>query len=354
MSYPTMISQHTDYVLPAEWDVQSGVQMTWPHAATDWLPYLEDITHTCVEMARAIVRHEPLLIVVPDPEPVKALLYDEIDAQWHSRLRFFACPTNDPWARDHAVLTLVSPDGRVLPLDFKFNGWGKKFPSALDNQINSRLAAAGIFSVAPENHTDFVLEGGSIESDGHGTIFTTTQCLLASNRNLPCEKASIVAQLTVSLRANNIIWLDHGKLIGDDTDGHIDTIVRTAPNDTLLYIGCDDADDEQFDDFRALEQQLRSLRKADGKPYRLLRLPMPNAIFDGSERLPATYANFLIINGAVLCPTYRQPRKDAEAMETIAQAYPDREIIGIDSCTIIRQHGSIHCMTMQFPAGLLR
>ena len=353
MSKQTMKSHHTDYVLPAEWSEQSGVQMTWPHAATDWLPYLEDITHTCVEMARVIVRYEPLLIVIPDPAPVKARLYDEIDARWHSRLHFFACPTNDTWARDHAVLTLIASDGRVLPLDFKFNGWGEKFPSVLDNTINSRLAAAGFFSVVPEDHTDFVLEGGSIESDGRGTIFTTSQCLLAKNRNFPCKKSFIEAQLKAYLRAKRVVWLDHGNLIGDDTDGHIDTIVRTAPDDTLLYIGCNDADDEQFDDFRALEQQLMALRKADGKPYKLLKLPMPEAIFDGQERLPATYANFLIINGAVLCPTYNQPRKDVEAMKTIAQAYPGREVIGIDACTIIRQHGSVHCLTMQFPRGLL-
>ena len=198
-----------------------------------------------------------------------------------------------------------------------------------------------------------MLEGGSIESDGRGTIFTTSQCLLAKNRNFPCKKSFIEAQLKAYLRAKRVVWLDHGNLIGDDTDGHIDTIVRTAPDDTLLYIGCNDADDEQFDDFWALEQQLMTLRTADGKPYKLLKLPMPEAIFDGQERLPATYANFLIINGAVLCPTYNQPRKDVEAMKTIAQAYPGREVIGIDARTIIRQHGSVHCLTMQFPRGLL-
>ena len=176
---------------------------------------------------------------------------------------------------------------------------------------------------------------------------------MAKNRNFPCKKSFIEAQLKAYLRAKRVVWLDHGNLIGDDTDGHIDTIVRTAPDDTLLYIGCNDADDEQFDDFRALEQQLMALRKADGKPYKLLKLPMPEAIFDGQERLPATYANFLIINGAVLCPTYNQPRKDVEAMKTIAQAYPGREVIGIDARTIIRQHGSVHCLTMQFPRGLL-
>ena len=220
-----------------------------------------------------------------------------------------------------------------------------------------------------ERHQDFVLEGGSIESDGRGTIVTTSQCLLAPNRNQPLTQAEIEAELKRRLRAERVVWLDHGNLVGDDTDGHIDTIVRCAPDDTLLYVGCDDENDEQFADFQALEQQLKSLRTADGKPYRLLRLPMPEAIFEEGEtrneeretrneergarneergeRLPATYANFLILNGAVLAPVYGQPANDAEALRVIGEAFPDRDIIPIDARTIIRQHGSIHCLTMQ-------
>lgn len=173
---------------------------------------------------------------------------------------------------------------------------------------------------------------------------------MAPHRNQPLTKEDIDQKLRSFFpNINHIVWLDYGQLAGDDTDGHIDTIVRIAPNDTLLYIRCDDPQDEHYDDFHHLEEQLQGLRTPEGQPYRLLPLPMPNAIYDDGERLPATHANFLILNGAVLVPTYNQPEKDKRAMEQIQLAFPDREIIGIDSRTIIRQHGSIHCLTMQLP-----
>ena len=234
-------------------------------------------------------------------------------------------------------------------LDFRFNGWGEKFPAALDNQITSKMAAQGLFQYPVENHDDFVLEGGSIESNGEGIIFTTSICLLAPHRNQPLTREEIETQLLQRLHAQHIIWLDHGNLIGDDTDGHIDTIVRIAPHDTLLYVGCDDEGDPQYEDFQALEQQLRTLRTPDGHPYRLLRLPMPHPIFDDGERLPATYANFVILNGAVLVPTYNQPDLDSIACETISLAFPGLDIIGIDARVVVRQHGSLHCLTMQYP-----
>lgn len=235
-------------------------------------------------------------------------------------------------------------------LDFCFNGWGEKFAAEKDNRINRQLHGAGLLQGVLESHKDFVLEGGSIESDGERTLFTTTSCLMAPHRNQPLTQEDIDKQLRLFFpNVERVIWLDYGQLAGDDTDGHIDTIVRIAPNNTLLYIGCDDKEDEHYEDFRLLEEQLKQLRTLNGEPYRLLRLPMPDAIYDDDERLPATHANFLIINGAVLVPTYNQPEKDKAALDTIQEAFPDREIIGIDSRTIIRQHGSIHCLTMQVP-----
>ncbi|MBQ7421771.1 MAG: agmatine deiminase family protein [Prevotella sp.] len=340
----------SNYRLPAEWERQCAVQLTWPHKATDWSPMLDEITAVYIEMAREIARRERLIIVCNDsPELLKTLLKKRLDAEMLGNITFAQCATNDTWARDHGFLTLVAPTLQPLLLDFRFNGWGDKFPSELDNAINRRLYDGGVVGGIYENHLDFVLEGGSIESDGRGTVFTTSQCLLAPNRNQPLTQAEIEAQLKRRLRADRIVWLDHGRLIGDDTDGHIDTIVRLAPGDTLLYIGCEDDRDEQFSDFLALEMQLKALRTTDGRPYRLLKLPMTDAVFDDGERLPATHANFLVINNAVLVPTYNQPAKDAEAMRIIGKAFPDREIIGIDSRPIIRQHGSIHCCTMQFP-----
>lgn len=284
---------------------------------------LEEITATYEEMAREIRKREDLLIVGE--------------------------PSNDTWARDHGFISLVDDQGGRRLLDFKFNGWGEKFPAELDNAINRRLYDEGKISGEYIDCLDFVLEGGSIESDGKGTIFTTSGCLLAPHRNQPLSQAEIEARLKQELCAERVIWIDHGHLTGDDTDGHIDTLVRICPDDTLLYIGCDDPEDEQYKDLRLMEEQLKTFRTLEGKPYRLLKLPMPRPILFEGERLPATYANFLVINGAVLCPTYDQPDLDAEALRLIGEAFPDREIVGIDCQSIIKQHGSLHCCTMQYP-----
>jgi agmatine/peptidylarginine deiminase len=334
-----MTNNH-DYRLPAEWEPQSGIQLTWPHGNTDWAPMLKQIEKTYHEMAREIEKREPLLIVGP--------------------------PTNDTWARDHGFITLMptvqDPATASQPrlLDFCFNGWGKKFPAKLDNALNRRLFDEGRFNGEYVDHLDFVLEGGSIESDGQGTIFTTTCCLMAPNRNQPLTKDEIEERLKEYLCAKRVLWIDHGQLTGDDTDGHIDTLVRVCPEDTLVYVGCDDTDDEQYEELRLMEEQLRTFRTIDGRPYRLLKLPMPRPIYEyyphrrqrKRERLPATYANFLVINDAVLCPTYHQADLDELALSVIAKAFPGREIVGIDCRTVIRQHGSLHCCTMQFPEGV--
>ena len=341
--------------LPAEWEPQSAIQLTWPHGQTDWASCLDDITKTFVELATVIARFEPVLIVMPDEEHITRFRQQLPE----KNILFAICPSNDTWARDHAFITVEEQHGNERKkafrlLDFQFNGWGEKFPAELDNAINARLYDKELFNGTYENHLDFVLEGGSIESDGKGTVFTTSQCLLAPHRNQPLNRIEIDKQLCERLGAERIVWLEHGNLIGDDTDGHIDTTVRCAPNNTLLYIRCDDAKDEHYEDFLWLEQQLKELRTIDGKPYRLIPLPFPDAIFEEGERLPATYANFLIVNGAVICPTYAQPKKDRMALNAIKQAFPQYEIIGIDARTIVRQHGSIHCLTMQYPEGTIR
>ena len=349
-------NENHSFRLPAEWEPQSGIILIWPHEDTDWRPYLNEITEVYLQMADAITCFEPLLITVHDTEKVHSLLAERLTEGQMKRVTLFACDNNDTWARDVAPISLVSdkdPKGSLQALrllDFCFNGWGEKFAAEKDNRINRQLYDAGLLQGVLENHKDFVLEGGSIESDGDRTLFTTTGCLMAPHRNQPLTQEEIDKRLRLFFpNVERVVWLDYGQLAGDDTDGHIDTIVRVAPNHTLLYIGCDDKEDEHYEDFRLLEEQLKQLRTIDGDPYHLLRLPMPDAIYDDGERLPATHANFLIINGAVLVPTYNQPEKDKVALDIIQEAFPDREIIGIDSRTIIRQHGSIHCLTMQLP-----
>ena len=312
--------------MPAEWEPQWGVQLTWPHANTDWAPMLDEITKTYEEMAAAISSRENLLIVTPED-----------------------MATNDTWARDHGFITLIDDKGHARLLDFCFNGWGEKFAAELDNAINRKLYDEGKVQGEYVDCLDFVLEGGSIESDGKGTVFTTTGCLMAPHRNQPMTQAEIEERLKHELHAERIVWINYGSLVGDDTDGHIDTLVRICPDDTLLYMGCDDPADEQYEELRLMEEELRSLRTLEGKSYRLIKLPMPRPIIFEGERLPATYANFLVINGAVLVPTYNQPDLDTEALRLVGEAFPEREIVGIDCCSIIKQHGSLHCCTMQIP-----
>ena len=335
--------------MPAEWHSQQMVQLTWPHENTDWNYMLQEVEACYIELAAAISSREHLLIVAPDVEKVRATLKKNNVST--SNITFFECDTNDTWARDHGFITLL---GNNVPhyVDFCFNGWGRKFEASLDNAINGKMYDAGIVKGEYEDCTSFVLEGGSIESDGKGTILTTSQCLLAPHRNQPMEKEDIEKCLLNMLHAKRVLWLDYGNLIGDDTDGHVDTVARLAPNDTIVYMQCSDKDDEQYTDLCEMEKQIAALRTADGKPYRMLALPSPTPIFDeDNERLPATYANFLVINGAVLYPTYAQPANDALAAEVLKVAFPGREIVGIDCRALIKQHGSLHCVTMQYPKG---
>jgi len=212
--------------MPAEWEPQSAVQLTWPHSDTDWAPMLDEVLLTYREMAREISRRERLIIVAPEGKAPGML--------------HVVCPTNDTWARDHGFITVVdekrnadgSADSETVLLDFRFNGWGEKFEADLDNAINRRLYDVGEVEGRYEPHLDFVLEGGSIESDGRGTVFTTRCCLMAPHRNQPLTQAEIEERLKTYLGAERIVWLNHGSLIGDDTDGHIDTMVRIAPDDT--------------------------------------------------------------------------------------------------------------------------
>lgn len=337
-------------LLPAEWALQSGIQLTWPHAGTDWAYMLGEVQECFVNIASEIARREILLIVTPEPEEVKKQIAGRVNID---NVRFLECETNDTWARDHGAITMTDTDGPSL-LDFTFNGWGLKFASDKDNCITRRAVEVGALKGRYTNHLGFVLEGGSIESDGQGTLLTTSECLLSPNRNGQLNKVEIEEFLRSTFHLERVLWLDYGYLAGDDTDSHIDTLARFCSPDTIAYVQCCDKEDEHYEALRQMEEQLKSFRTLSGEPYRLLPLPMADKIEVDGERLPATYANFLIMNEAVLYPTYSQPENDLRAREVLEQAFPRHEIIGIDCRALIKQHGSLHCVTMQYPVGVLR
>ncbi|TYO99922.1 agmatine deiminase [Geothermobacter ehrlichii] len=335
--------------LPAEWERQDGVLIAWPHAATDWADCLDRVEPVFIELARAICARETLLVATPEPERVKKRLAQAGIAP--DRVRLAKVPTNDTWCRDFGPVTILRETGPQL-LDFGFNAWGLKFAADLDNQVTRRLHRLGFFGDTPLSVQGLVLEGGSIETDGAGTLLTTSRCLLNPNRNPHLSRGEIEARLCSQLGIDRVHWLDHGWLAGDDTDAHIDTLARFAPNDTIVHIACDDPQDEHYADLATMAGELARLRTRSGAPYRLLPLPWPRAVYDRNRRLPASYANFLIINDAVLVPLYDDPA-DERALEVIAEAYPGREIIGIDARPLITQGGAIHCLTMQLPQGVL-
>lgn len=375
--------------LPAEWYPQSGVQLTWPHANTDWAELLPEVDDCFVRIALEVLAHEEkLLIVTPEPARIQRLLHERIPSRLLPQVRYFECPTNDTWARDHAFLTLITEEGPRL-LDFQFNGWGNKFPAELDNQICRRMVdganeadgadgangangtngtngadevigaeGSSLLRGVYEPHLDFVLEGGSIESDGRGTLMTTSECLLSAQRNPSLNQQEIERCLLHFFHAQRVLWVDHGYLAGDDTDSHIDTLARFCPNDTIVYVQCTDPADEHYEELRAMEEQLKTfsvMGDAVGEGYHLIPLPLPAPIYDPEDghRLPATYANFLILNRAVLLPTYGQPELDELARRQLQKAFPRYDVVPVDCRVLIRQHGSLHCSTMQYPAGVL-
>ena len=335
--------------LPAEWEEQDGVLLAWPYENTDWEPILEHVEPVFAAIIAAISRFERVVLLAADDTAVKAMLLAAgADLQ---KITFVKLPVNDTWARDFGPITVFEDDTPLL-LDFGFNGWGLKFPAHHDNRINQLLSQKGLFS-GENKIMPLVLEGGSLESDGTGTLMVTAACLLSPNRNPHLSKEQIESELKEQLGVERFLWLSRGYLAGDDTDSHIDTLARLCPGNTILYVACDDPADEHFDELSAMKRELDSFRTATNTSYNLIPLPFPSSChgLDG-ERTPATYANFLIINGAVLVPTY-DDKSDAAALAAVATAFPGREIIGINCSSIILQHGSLHCLTMQLPKGVL-
>lgn len=339
---------------PPEWYPQSAVQLTWPHIDTDWAYMIEDVTACFVNIAAEIMKRQKLVIVCVNPAVVEYELKNYKD--YFHNLTLVELQTNDTWARDHSGIS-VFQNGEKLIYDFTFNGWGLKFASNYDNQITRGLFANSIFSknVILSNKKDFVLEGGALESDGKGTLLATSECLLSPNRNSYLSKEGVEDYLKKAFGLDRVLWLDHGYLAGDDTDSHIDTLARYCDEHTIAYVKCEDESDEHYEALSKMEEQLKTFVDYKGDPYRLITLPMAKAVYDeDNERLPATYANFLILNEAVLMPSYDDKQTDELAKQQLQKAFPNREIVEVDCSSLIRQHGSLHCVTMQYPENFVK
>ncbi|PVY75332.1 agmatine deiminase [Tamilnaduibacter salinus] len=340
--------------VPAEWAPQSTLILTWPHHGTDWRDRLAEVEPVFEQIARETLAFQNVLISCENvirAESLESTL--NAYARTHDlpgRVRGLMAPSNDTWARDHAPIGVLTSEGPVL-VDFQFNGWGGKYDWEKDNAITGHLARQHAFDGHPIETVDFVLEGGSIDSDGAGTLLTTSQCLLTPTRNPSHDRRGIEAVLSETLGADRVLWLDHGYLAGDDTDCHIDTLARFCAADTITYMRCEDPTDEHYGALNAMENELGRFTQRDGTPYRLVPLPWPDPIRDAAgNRLPASYANFLIINGAVLAPVYDVAQDDA-AVATLTELFPDRQVIPIPCRSLIEQGGSLHCLTMQIPSG---
>ena len=336
---------------PAEWEPCRAVMIAWPHAATDWVYMLDEVEQCYQNLAQAIVEFADLIVVTPEPAHVEAMLRAKIGD--FIRVIIAETDTNDTWTRDYGPISTISEDGDkdlVVLNDFCFNGWGLKFAADLDNLVTRKLIFNEILGreARYRNELSFVLEGGSIESDGKGTLLTTRRCLLSPNRNGGLTRHEISRHLKDVLGVTKIHWLDHGALEGDDTDSHIDTLARLAPDDTIIYTGCENPADTHYAELGAMRDEIRALRTAEGRPFNLIELPLPAAIHDeDGQRLPATYANYLVVNGGVLVPSYGQPKTDRLASLMIGSAYPGKKVVQVDCRALIRQHGSLHCATMQ-------
>lgn len=350
----------------AEWETQKAILLALPHIFSDWEEYIDEVRFCYLDIIKNIILYEKVLICI-DPRDESALRFlvehfnkSKLDSAlnaFNKQETFFLTDfillafvnTNDTWARDFGPIS-IEENGALNLADFTFNGWGMKYGANFDNQITKNLIKAGAFLKLESNINlksyPFILEGGSIESNGAGLVLTNTQCLLAKNRNDFLNKDEIEVMLIETLGAKKILWLNYGYLKGDDTDSHIDTLARFISQDTIAYITCDDKNDEHYEALKKMEEELKNLKDLNNKPFNLVALPFVTPKFYENERLPATYANFLFVNNALLVPTYND-KNDELALKILQNALPNKKVIGIDCSALIRQHGSLHCISMQ-------
>ncbi|MCV3422721.1 agmatine deiminase family protein [Campylobacter lari] len=310
----------------AEWEKQELLLLSLPHENSDWKPYLEEILQSYEEFVKAVANFQKVLLIAPSEKDFQRFKHIE-------NVDFFKCDTNDTWIRDFGAID-VCEDDKLIGLDFTFNAWGDKFQSTLDNAVNSKLFAQKL--PGKLDKIDFILEGGSIDFNGQGIMLTTSACLLNENRNSHLNKEQIEARLKEIFGLNQIIWLNHGYIKGDDTDHHIDTLARFINEETIAYCVCKDENDEHYKPLKAMEEELKKTG------FDLLELPLPKPLYFKGKRLGATYANFVFVNGGLIVPTYND-KNDALVLENLQKACKDRKVVGVDARVFLRQNGSLHC-----------
>ena len=318
----------------AEWEKQELIFLSLPHENTDWKPYLDEILGAYERLVAAIVPFQKVVLICPEDR-----IFRERFAKFDN-VEFVKIDTDDTWIRDYGMID-VEDGAKIVSYDFKFNAWGGKFESSKDNAVNLELAKRFKSDL---RSIDLVLEGGSIDFNGRGTLLTTKKCLLNDNRNSHLNKDQIEARLKELFGLRRVIWLKNGFIKGDDTDSHVDTLARFIAPDTIAYASCDDPNDEHFKELAAMKKELESTG------LKLVPLPLPKAKFYGGKRLGCTYANFIFINGVVIVPTYGDDN-DKIALDRLAQELPDHKIIGVDSLVFVRQNGSLHCSSQNRFAG---
>lgn len=334
-----------------EWAESEAVLLAFPHKETDWNYILEEAIHQFLGIAKGISDENiPLIILCDDFQSIFPLFKD----CKQDKIYLLECDFNDTWTRDYGPISVFS-DNQLKANDFGFNGWGLKFAADKDNLVNLQLLQKGVIKKESyKNNRDFILEGGSIETDGKGNLLTTTRCLCSQNRNGGLSKDEVKKVLIKKLGVENILFLDYGSLPGDDTDSHIDNLARMTPDNKILYSWTDNEFFPSYYDLKKMEEQLKTTQIDKFKDFELIRLPLPDPCYDeDGNMLPASYCNYLIINNCIFVPTYKQKEKDENALLIISKVFPKHKIIGIDCSTLIKQHGSLHCSTMQLPKGLI-
>ena len=334
--------------MPAEWELQAAVWLSWPHNRATWPGQFRGVPRAYAAFVAAIIRFEPVRInCAAALQPRAHRLCADAGADL-SRVAFFDHPTDDAWCRDHGPIFIKHRrTGEVAITDWVYNAWGGKYPPYdLDNEIPPSIARALKFR---RFTTDMVLEGGSIEVNGEGLLLTSEQCLLNPNRNPRLSREQIEQNLRDFLGVEQILWLGEG-IVGDDTDGHIDDITRFFRADAMVTCVERNRRDPNHRPLAANLERLRGFRTPAGAKFEIVELPMPAPVAFRGQRVPASYANFLVVNGAVLVPTFRQPRRDAAACAILRGCFPGREVVPIDCYEIIWGLGTLHCLSQQQPA----